>query len=77
MYNSTHPTMTQLEQLMNRGALPVAAQFAIHAAFVLATWADRRKSRRILGRLDPHELRDIGLTKQQAADESQKAFWRV
>lgn len=34
-----------------------------------------RQQRRILARLSDHELRDIGLTRAQAMEESRRAFW--
>ncbi len=39
-------------------------------------WGTRRRDRRALAALDPHLLRDIGLTEDQAAREVQKPFWR-
>lgn len=34
------------------------------------------KSRHALAKLDQHLLDDIGLTKKQVLDESQKSFWK-
>ncbi|EEW25548.1 DUF1127 domain-containing protein [Rhodobacter ferrooxidans] len=39
-------------------------------------WAARQDSRRALAQLDPHLLRDIGLSAQDAGMESEKPFWR-
>ena len=39
-------------------------------------WRTRRRSRRDLATLDPHLLRDIGLTTQEASSEICKPFWR-
>jgi uncharacterized protein YjiS (DUF1127 family) len=42
----------------------------------IAAWQALRRSRRSLGRLDAHMLRDIGLSQHQAADEAERPFWR-
>lgn len=36
----------------------------------------RRRNRRALGRLDPHLLRDIGLSSDEARTEAAKPFWQ-
>jgi uncharacterized protein YjiS (DUF1127 family) len=41
----------------------------------LQTWTMRRRARSALARLDPHMLRDIGLTRTAAAQECDKPFW--
>jgi uncharacterized protein YjiS (DUF1127 family) len=38
--------------------------------------AARRRDRRLLARLDPHLLRDIGLSPEDAQAEASKPFWR-
>jgi uncharacterized protein YjiS (DUF1127 family) len=45
---------------------------------VLRRWAARRRQRAALRELadDPHLLKDIGVTRQQALDEAAKPFWR-
>ncbi|MEM7122580.1 MAG: DUF1127 domain-containing protein [Pseudomonadota bacterium] len=43
----------------------------------LAIWAHRYRSRRVLARLESHELDDIGMTDRQARVESIKPFWRA
>ncbi len=42
----------------------------------VSNWMVRYRSRRTLAKLDPHLLRDIGLTEHQAAQELEKPFWR-
>ncbi|KAJ56732.1 hypothetical protein ACMU_07275 [Actibacterium mucosum KCTC 23349] len=39
-------------------------------------WMSRRATRKHLGRLTDHELKDIGLTREQALTEATKPFWR-
>ena len=46
-----------------------------HPLAVLLAWNARHRMRRDLARLDPHLLRDIGLTEGQALAESRKPFW--
>jgi len=56
------------------------AKRAIHpvaAAFVLAArWIERARQRKALAALDDHQLRDIGITRLDAARECGKPFWR-
>jgi uncharacterized protein YjiS (DUF1127 family) len=51
------------------------ALLAAWAAWVLV-WATRSRQRQDLRDLDPHLLRDIGLTTGQAAREAHKCFWQ-
>jgi uncharacterized protein YjiS (DUF1127 family) len=46
------------------------------AVETLLTWRDRARSRRMLGALDEHMLRDIGLNRGSASSEAEKPFWR-
>ena len=40
-------------------------------------WVRHRQRERLLDLADdPHMLRDLGLTRQQALDEADKPFWR-
>jgi len=50
---------------------PVAA-----ACVLLATWIERGRQRQALATLDDHMLRDIGITRIDAARECEKPFWR-
>jgi uncharacterized protein YjiS (DUF1127 family) len=50
---------------------------ALAAAFMLIVrWVERARQRRALASLDDHELRDIGITRADAAREAEKPFWR-
>lgn len=42
----------------------------------LARWIERHRTRQALAELDGRRLRDIGLTADQAREESNKPFWR-
>jgi len=46
------------------------------AIALIAFWLERSRSRRALAGLNDHELRDVGLTRQQARRESALPFWR-
>jgi uncharacterized protein YjiS (DUF1127 family) len=51
-----------------RSQLPLVA--------LIASWIDRARQRRALAALDDHMLRDIGVTRLEAAREYEKPFWR-
>jgi uncharacterized protein YjiS (DUF1127 family) len=46
------------------------------AAGLLAAWAERRRQRRALLRLDDAMLKDVGLGRGDAFREAAKPFWR-
>jgi len=50
---------------------PVAAVWVL-----LARWIERKRQRNALAGLDDHQLRDIGITRLDAARECEKPFWR-
>ena len=41
----------------------------------LAIWRERAASRKTLAALDEHMLRDIGITRYEARQESRRSFW--
>jgi len=43
---------------------------------IVRTWADRRRQRAALARLDDRLLADIGITRLQATCEAARPFWR-
>lgn len=43
---------------------------------LLATWIERLRQRRALAELTDHQLRDIGVTRVEAARECEKPFWK-
>jgi len=50
---------------------------SVAAAWALfATWIERTRQRNALTGLDDHQLRDIGITRLDAARECGKPFWR-
>lgn len=62
-------------------ALPVAIAGALwlglrKAGTLFWRCYERRQQRLILAMLDPHQLRDLGLTRNEAMVEAEKSFWR-
>ena len=59
--------------------LPLAARTSLSARLTLALTEarNRRRERHMLANLDPHLLRDIGLTPDQVRAEASKPFWRA
>ena len=39
-------------------------------------WMHRHSERATLDKLDPHMLRDIGISRDDAREESRKSFWK-
>jgi uncharacterized protein YjiS (DUF1127 family) len=48
-----------------------------HALDTLRLWRERARGRQQLRTFDDHLLRDIGITRLQAAAEADKPFWRA
>jgi len=46
-------------------------------AEMVSVWLRRSRTRRRLAELEDRELRDIGVSRAQALDESKKPFWRL
>jgi len=74
--------MTQLNAIQHiRPALqdgnhiPTLAVVLIWTANVITIWSHRLKSRKVLAEMDESQLRDVGLTRAQAEQESLKRFW--
>ena len=77
---STHSILPQASS--NAFARPAHSlhdllQRAIGAAYAaLLLWNDRQTQRHHLSELDDHQLRDMGLSKEEVWQEAQKPFWR-
>ncbi|NBO21440.1 MAG: DUF1127 domain-containing protein [Rhodobacteraceae bacterium] len=56
--------------------LPPLSRLVVGFGLTLAAWELRRTTRTHLAQMDPHILRDIGLTPDQARSEAAKPFWR-
>ena len=69
-------SVNALAYLQSRPLTPVAT-FAVYIAVVCVSWAERRRSRVALGKLEDHLLEDIGVTRAQARKEAQRPFWQI
>ena len=67
--------MTMTRSLPKAGA-PAAPSWIAAVLATLAAWRERWRQRRALAALDPRLLRDVGVTADEAAEESRKPFWR-
>lgn len=65
-----------LPELSPGRPLPPLSRLAVALARTVVAWEGRHRARRGLARLDPHMLRDIGISVQEASDEISKPFWR-
>lgn len=67
-----------LHQSTSEQALPLAQTRGLWRSFaaLVATWQSRAKQRRELQEMEPRILRDLGLSKAEAASESAKPLWR-
>lgn len=58
-----------------REAAPPRPGLVSRIADLLWQWRHRAESRRWLAEMEPHHLRDIGLTTGERAAEVRKPFW--
>lgn len=65
----------RLAFLQAQAPLPALATVAVLVAVTVTRWHLRRKTRKALGRLEPHHLKDIGMTPEQAWREAALPFW--
>ena len=56
---------------------PIVAQIAVKFAVLVTYWATRRRTRLALSQLEPWQLNDVGLTRDEAYAEASRVFWRV
>ncbi|WGW02654.1 DUF1127 domain-containing protein [Tropicibacter oceani] len=56
--------------------LPPLTTFALRVAVVTAKWAQHRRTRKALGQLDDHLLKDVGLDRRSAQREARRMFWQ-
>lgn len=69
--------MSSVQALMIRPAsLPPLSRVVLRTAVLVLAWETRARTRKHLGRLDPHMLRDIGLDPLTADAEANRPFWR-
>lgn len=69
----SHPHMSYLN---SRATLPVLAQAAVAFAVLVTKWSTRQRTRKHLRHLSAEQLKDIGLSRQDAHYERTLPFWR-
>ena len=72
--NALHPA--QLALLNSQAELPTLARVAVTVAVMVTKWDMNWRTRKALGRLDPYELEDIGLSPREARQEADKRFYQ-
>lgn len=72
--NAIHPA--QLALLNSQAQLPTLARVAVTVAVMATKWDMNWRTRKALGRLDPYELDDIGLSSAEAKREANKRFYQ-
>ena len=63
--------------ILSQPGTPIAARMAVKFAVLVTKWATRRRTRLALSRLEPWQLRDVGLTPTEAEFEARRVFWRM
>lgn len=58
-------------------SLPLLAVISVKFAACVTKWAARRRTRLSLEQLEVWQLRDVGITPNEAQDETRKVFWRA
>lgn len=58
-------------------SLPIVSVWAVEFAVIVSKWTTRRRTRLALRQLTAQQLHDVGLTPDQASDESEKVFWKA
>lgn len=71
------PLSADLAYLDRSSPLPLLATLSVRVAVTLAKWSTRSRTRCSLSHLDPHMLRDIGVTPDEARIEANKRFWQL
>ncbi|MBY6006310.1 DUF1127 domain-containing protein [Salipiger bermudensis] len=74
MTNTAHAPL--IAYLDTQRPLPLLSAIALRTAVVLAKWSERQRTRKALGQLDDHLLRDVGLERHVAYKEARRMFWQ-
>lgn len=65
-----------ISYLTTRASLPVLAQVAVAFAVLVTKWSLRNRTRQHLRHLSAEQLKDIGLTREEAHYQGTLPFWR-
>lgn len=74
---SRSPLTAPISALPARPPLPRLSVTLANATKLVRTWKQRARSRTALRNLDPHLLKDIGLTEAAVHAETTKDFWQA
>jgi uncharacterized protein YjiS (DUF1127 family) len=73
----TQPLAADLSALSAQNVLNKPARLAVKCAVLLTVWDRTYRTRQTLKQLTPDQLRDVGLTREEADREAQRPFfWR-
>lgn len=76
MAQQIHTPATHLAYLTAQTRIPVGSIWAVRVAVLLSQWTTRQRTRATLKDLPDHLLRDVGLTRAEAAFEARRVFWQ-
>ncbi|WP_291733169.1 DUF1127 domain-containing protein [Leisingera sp. F5] len=76
MVQHTQTAHSNMSYLISRPGLPVLAQWAVLFAVLVTKWSLRRRTRTHLKHLSAAQLKDIGVSRQDAHYEATLPFWR-
>ncbi|MBY6065487.1 DUF1127 domain-containing protein [Leisingera aquaemixtae] len=76
MAQHTQMAQSNMSYLNSRPALPVLAQWAVSFAVLVTKWSLRHRTRTHLKHLSDTQLKDIGLSREDAHYEATLPFWR-
>ncbi|WP_083790450.1 DUF1127 domain-containing protein [Roseobacter sp. MED193] len=76
MTSSATHSPSHASYLNSRPALPVLAQAAVAFAVLVTKWSIRHNTRKELRHLSAEQLKDIGITRQEAHYQGTLPFWR-
>lgn len=76
MVQHTQIAHSNMSFLISRPALPVLAQWAVSFAVLVTKWSMRHRTRTHLKHLSDAQLKDIGVSREDAHYEATLPFWR-
>jgi uncharacterized protein YjiS (DUF1127 family) len=76
MNTSATQSNSQMSYLNSRATLPVLAQAAVAFAVLITKWSVRQRTRQHLRHLSAEQLKDIGVSREDAHYQGTLPFWR-
>lgn len=68
---------TEAVAILNQRGMPLVAVIAVKFAVSVTKMAARHRTRRALAKLEDWQLKDVGLTQEQANTETARVFWKA